>query len=62
MRQQVVGYRMSTTIDPADLRALAVDVLRLLPDRRDPEQFHVAKSEIAGALRRLAKAAERRAA
>jgi hypothetical protein len=33
-------------------------VARLGPDRRDPERFHEAKSDLADALRRLAAAVE----
>ena len=40
-----------------ELEALADQVRRLAPDRRDPEAFHEAKSEIAAALRRLARTA-----
>jgi hypothetical protein len=36
------------------LMALSGRVSRLTPDRRDPERFHVEKSEVAGELRRLA--------
>jgi len=39
----------------AELIALASRVLRLVPDRRDPEAFHIEKSELASALRRLAR-------
>lgn len=39
------------------LRKLARQVERLEPDRRDPEKFHVDKSEIAGELKRIAKEA-----
>ena len=39
------------------LEALATDVRRLTPDRRDPEAFHEAKSEIVAELRRLSKEA-----
>jgi hypothetical protein len=49
------------TVDPDTLARLARDVARLAPDRRDPERFHVEKSEIAAELRRLARAAERQA-
>jgi hypothetical protein len=38
-----------------DLEALARRVVRLSPDRRDPEQFHMEKSELAAELRRLAR-------
>lgn len=36
-----------------ELEAIAQLVARLLPDRRDPEAFHVAKSEAVGRLRGL---------
>lgn len=38
------------------LEDLAQRVVRLSPDRRDPEQFHMEKAELAHALRRLARA------
>ena len=38
------------------LEELAERVSRLSPDRRNPEQFHVEKSELAHELRRLARA------
>lgn len=40
---------------PHDLDALADRIRRLAPDRRDPERFHMEKSEIAAELRRLAR-------
>jgi hypothetical protein len=44
---------------PADwrteLEAIARRLDRLMPDRRDPERFHVEKSELAGELRRMAR-------
>lgn len=47
---------MATPERPADrLRVLADQVRRLLPDRRDPERFHVTKSELAAELRQLAR-------
>lgn len=36
-----------------ELEAIAQLVARLLPDRRDPEAFHAAKSEAVGRLRGL---------
>lgn len=36
-----------------ELEAIAQQEVRLLPDRRDPEAFHVAKSEVVGRLRGL---------
>lgn len=41
------------------LSQLAVKVARLSPSHRDPERFHVEKSEVVAELRRLAR--ERRA-
>jgi|GEM_PF-3131148 len=42
---------------PADrLEELASRVLRLTISRRDPEQFFVERSDIAGEMRRLARA------
>jgi hypothetical protein len=41
--------------DSENLAELAHRVERLMPSHRDPEQFHVEKSEIAHALRRLAR-------
>lgn len=38
-----------------DVADLVIAVQRLTPDRRDPERFHIEKSEIVAALRRLAK-------
>jgi hypothetical protein len=52
-----------TDIAPTDeLRALAAAVARLVPDRRDPDAFHVLKDHIAARLRALAATAERRPA
>lgn len=45
-----------TTPHPDTLEALAERVRRLSPSRRDPEQFHIEKSELAAELRRLARA------
>jgi hypothetical protein len=42
-----------------ELRDLAQNVRRLGPDRRNPERFHVEKSEIAAKLMMLADLAER---
>jgi len=39
------------------LRDLASRVDRNVPQHRDPEKFHIEKSEIASELRRLAKSA-----
>ena len=41
----------------AQLRDLALQVRHLRPSHRDPEAFHVQKSEIENALRRLSNAA-----
>lgn len=41
------------------LAELAARVVRLIPDRREPEKFHCEKSDIAHQLRRIAKEAER---
>jgi hypothetical protein len=41
------------------LAALAKRVVVNVPDRRNPEQFHVEKSQIAHELRRIAKEVER---
>lgn len=41
------------------LTNLAAQVARLCPDHRDPEAFHLAKSEIVATLRRLAREAGR---
>ncbi len=38
------------------LNELAGQVARLSPDRRDPERYHIEKSEIVADLRRLARA------
>jgi len=40
--------------DTEILADLARRVARLSPDRRDPEKYHMEKSEIAAALRRIA--------
>jgi len=44
---------------PAErLETLAREVRRLSPDRRDPEQFHVAKAQIERELRELSRELE----
>jgi hypothetical protein len=48
-----------TARDAELLAALARRLERLRPCHRDPEQFHIEKSEIATELRRMARAAER---
>lgn len=45
---------MSTSTVSERLRDLAARVERNVPHHRDPEQFHIEKSEIACELRRLA--------
>jgi hypothetical protein len=40
---------------PTNLHSLAARLARLSPDRRDPEQWHMEKDDIARALRRLAR-------
>jgi len=45
-------------IEPATLDRLAHAVRCLSPSHRDPERFHVDKSEIERELRRLARQAE----
>ena len=52
------SYAM-TAADAQALADLARRLERLRPSHRDPEQFHIEKSEIAAELRRLARAAER---
>lgn len=44
--------------DAATLYALARRIQRLMPSRHDPEAFHIEKSELADALRHLARALE----
>jgi len=46
----------------AELRKLAAVARGLLPDRRDPEAFHAAKSELEARLRQLAHRIEKEAA
>lgn len=46
-------------IEPATLHALAHAVRQLSPHHRDPERFHMDKSEIERKLRRLARLAEK---
>ncbi len=50
---------MTDRPDAQQLRNLAQAVRRLGPDYRDPERFHVEKSEIAAKLMMLADLAER---
>jgi hypothetical protein len=50
---------MTDPPDAQQLRNLAQAVRRLGPDHRDPERFHVEKSEIAGKLADLAERLER---
>jgi len=46
----------------AELRRLAAVARGLVPDRRDPEAFHAAKSELEARLRQLARRIEKEAA
>ena len=48
-----------TQAEAQQLRDLSRAVRRLGPDHRDPERFHVEKSEIAAKLMKLADLAER---
>lgn len=41
-----------------ELEDLAYKVLALIPDHRDPETYHIRKSEIVGRLKALARATE----
>lgn len=43
---------------PADLEDLARRVDRLSPDHRDPERFHLDRSDIVAELRLLARSTE----
>lgn len=53
---QAPTKRASQPVPPAaDLDRLAGAVARLSPSHRDPEAFHVSKSEIVAELRRLAR-------
>lgn len=52
--QGVATLRHPGEVSP--LEDLAERVSRLSPDRRDPEQFHMEKAEVAHELRRLARA------
>jgi len=55
------GMTAITTAEPSPadrLRELAAAVRRLVPDRRDPEQFHCDKDEVVAELRRLARQIE----
>ena len=46
-----------TRADRNEIAALARRVERLAPSHRSPEHFHIEKSEIAEALRRIARRA-----
>ena len=60
--QHAEGRRRNGAISThAELLTPAERVLRLFPDRRRPEQFHIDRDLIAKALRRLARQVERRA-
>ncbi|WP_290689422.1 MULTISPECIES: hypothetical protein [unclassified Haematobacter] len=48
--------RHKPTLVSAHIEALADRVLRLMVSHRDPEQFFVERSSIAGEMRRLARA------
>lgn len=48
-----VGGNASCASCVMDLEALAHRVVRLSPDRHDPERFHLEKDEVAAELRRL---------
>jgi hypothetical protein len=50
---------MTSMAEAQELRDLSQAVRRLGPDHRDPERFHVEKSEIAARLMVLADLAER---
>lgn len=50
------GERHTPMPVSAQIEALAFRVLRLTVSRRDPEQFFVERSDIAGEMRRLARA------
>jgi hypothetical protein len=49
-----------TREEACELAELAARVRRLVPSHRDPERFHLEKSEIEHALRRLARNAKAR--
>ncbi|MCM5558082.1 hypothetical protein [Pleomorphomonas sp. JP5] len=58
------SYPLTNLIAPTWRRAdnflaLADKVARLGPDRRDPERFHIDKSEIVAELRKLAREVSR---
>jgi len=44
-----------TPVSSVTLSSLATRVARLTPSHRDPERFHVEKSEVVAELRRLAR-------
>jgi hypothetical protein len=48
-------YPVTDVTAPQTLARIAEKVRRLSPSQRDPEQFHIDKSEIEADLRRLAK-------
>lgn len=48
-------YPVTDVTAPHALTTLADKVRRLSPSHRDPERFHIDKSEIEAELRRLAK-------
>jgi hypothetical protein len=51
----VGGFSRFPTSEGTALAVLAERVSRLCPDHRDPERFHLDKSEIVHDLRRLAR-------
>jgi hypothetical protein len=50
---------MASEAEAQQLRGLSRDMRRLCPHHRDPERFHVEKSEIAAKLAELAERLER---
>lgn len=55
----VAGDPMTAPVESQQLRDLSRAVRRLGPDSRDPERFHIEKSEIATRLADLATRLER---
>lgn len=52
--RQCASVRQSASGIAEDLETLAARLRQLVPSHRDPEAFHVAKSDLVDALRRLA--------
>lgn len=50
--------KAKSTPTPSELRSLARDILRVSPDRQNPEQFYLAKERIATRLQVLARQLE----